>query len=73
MTGARGQLDRRVFMGGAAAALAGPTPAFAATGDPARPFDAPYAPVQVSPDRVIRSVVGLRPYRAAGFVLKRET
>ncbi|MEM9751660.1 MAG: FAD-dependent oxidoreductase [Pseudomonadota bacterium] len=75
MTGVRGQLDRRVFMGGAAASLAGPPlarPAFAATGDPARPFDAPYAPVQVSPDRVIRSVVGLRPYRAAGFVLKRE-
>jgi len=34
--------------------------------------DSPYAPVQVQPDRVVRTVVGLRPYRPSGFVLRRE-
>jgi glycine/D-amino acid oxidase-like deaminating enzyme len=29
-------------------------------------------PVQVSPDRVIRTVVGLRPFRSSGFVVKLE-
>jgi len=29
-------------------------------------------PVKVSADRVIREVVGLRPYRASGFVVRRE-
>jgi glycine/D-amino acid oxidase-like deaminating enzyme len=38
----------------------------------ARPFDAPYAPVLSAPSREIRTVVGLRPYRRSGFVLKRE-
>lgn len=31
-----------------------------------------FEPVKVSPDRVIRTVVGLRPYRPSGFVLKSE-
>ena len=31
-----------------------------------------FKPVNVSPDRVIRTVVGLRPYRPSGFVLKSE-
>src|SRR5215471_627063 len=30
------------------------------------------APVQISPDREIRTVVGLRPYRPSGFVVKAE-
>jgi glycine/D-amino acid oxidase-like deaminating enzyme len=30
------------------------------------------APVRVSPDRVIRSIVGLRPFRPSGFVVKGE-
>lgn len=30
------------------------------------------APVDVSADRVIRTIVGLRPYRAAGFVVRTE-
>ncbi len=30
------------------------------------------APVDAAPNRVIRSVVGLRPYRASGFVVRRE-
>ncbi len=29
-------------------------------------------PVRVDPERVIRTIVGLRPYRAAGFVLRAE-
>lgn len=32
-----------------------------------------FARVNVSPDRVIRTVVGLRPYRPSGFVVRRET
>src|SRR5438045_3699555 len=31
-----------------------------------------FAPVKVSRDRVIREVVGLRPYRAEGFVVDAE-
>ncbi|HMG90053.1 MAG TPA: FAD-dependent oxidoreductase [Chryseolinea sp.] len=31
-----------------------------------------FAPVNVSPSRVIRTVVGLRPYRSSGFVVKSE-
>ena len=29
-------------------------------------------PVDVSPERVIRTVAGLRPYRAPGFVVRAE-
>jgi glycine/D-amino acid oxidase-like deaminating enzyme len=32
-----------------------------------------FAPVNVSTDRVIRTVVGLRPYRRSGFVVRTET
>lgn len=32
----------------------------------------PFAPVKVSPDRVIRTVVGFRPFRASGFVIRTE-
>ncbi len=32
-----------------------------------------FAPVNVSEDRVIRTVVGLRPYRRSGFVVRTET
>src|SRR3712207_3243930 len=31
-----------------------------------------FAPVKVSRERLIRTVVGLRPYRAEGFVLRTE-
>jgi glycine/D-amino acid oxidase-like deaminating enzyme len=39
-----------------------------------RPFnvDRHFAPVKVSRDRVIREVVGLRPYRAEGFVVEAQ-
>ncbi|MEM8985276.1 MAG: FAD-dependent oxidoreductase [Pseudomonadota bacterium] len=36
------------------------------------PLDAPYPPVLSAPSREIRTVVGHRPYRRSGFVLKRE-
>ena len=35
-------------------------------------FDAPYRPVLVSPQREIRTVAGLRPYRRSGFVIRAE-
>src|SRR6266852_4722266 len=30
------------------------------------------APVRVSPDRVVRTIVGLRPFRPSGFVVRAE-
>src|SRR5438045_9403989 len=35
-------------------------------------YERHFAPVKVSRDRVIREVVGLRPYRAEGFVVDAE-
>src|SRR5213596_1652381 len=35
-------------------------------------FERHFAPVKVSRDRIIREVVGLRPYRAEGFVVEAE-
>ncbi len=48
-----------------------------AAGAPARALGAPasdirLAPVRIDPGRVIRTIVGLRPYRAAGFVLRAQ-
>src|SRR4051812_17960130 len=50
---------------GAAACSSNPKPALA----PHRPLP-PLAPVKASWDRIIRTTVGLRPHRDAGFVLK---
>ena len=50
-------------LAGTGCALRGP----AAGLDPRAPV---LAPVNVSPDRIIRRVVGLRPYRPAGFLLR---
>ncbi len=66
-------LSRRAFLGASAAAL----PACAARPGPPAPPPAPepafrLPKVRVSPDRVIRTVVGLRPYRPAGFRVERE-
>jgi D-amino-acid oxidase len=62
---------RREFLGGALATsallMAARTRALAAF-----PAERHYAPVKVSRDRVIREVVGLRPYRAEGFVVEAE-
>jgi glycine/D-amino acid oxidase-like deaminating enzyme len=61
-------LDRRSFTAGSAAlALAG----CATTGRRAEGC-APLPPVHADPGRVIRTVAGLRPYRASGFRVARE-
>ena len=64
-------MDRRHFIAGAAATSA-LAPASLSAQSPARPFAAPYAPVASTPGRVIRSVVGLRPFRRIGFRLEAE-
>jgi D-amino-acid oxidase len=68
------QIDRRKFLRAAGLTAAGITlgslPLHKAL---ATPRQAPALPrVNVSPDRVIRTVVGLRPFRPSGFVLKAE-
>jgi D-amino-acid oxidase len=72
-SGTTALIDRRQFLHlSGAAALAG------AAGCVARPFvilptaRRRFARVDVSPARVIRTVVGLRPYRPSGFVLRGE-
>lgn len=63
-------LDRRSFAAGSAALLAG-----CATVGPrsARLADClPLPPVKVDEGRVIRTIAGLRPYRASGFVVRAE-
>jgi glycine/D-amino acid oxidase-like deaminating enzyme len=63
------RIHRRDFLRGAAA-----TSALLMSTRLARAFNAErhFAPVKVARDRVIREVVGLRPYRASGFVVKTE-
>jgi D-amino-acid oxidase len=63
-------LDRRTFAAGSAALLSG----CAGVGARTRTFAncAPLTPVNVDASRVIRTVAGLRPYRASGFVVRRE-
>lgn len=63
-------LDRRTFtVGSAAVALSG-----CATMPPRTAFSActPLPPVKVDSSRIIRTVAGLRPYRASGFVVRRD-
>lgn len=61
-------LNRRTFAAGSAALLSG----CATVGT--RPFSGctPLAPVDVDASRVIRTMAGLRPYRASGFVVRAE-
>ena len=61
-------LDRRSFALGSAGLLAG-CATVSRTGSGGC---APLAPVRVDDDRIIRTVAGLRPYRASGFVVRRE-
>ena len=63
------RFNRREFLRGVAA-----TSALLMTRRPSRAFAEPrrFAPVKVARDRVIREVVGLRPYRASGFVVDAE-
>ncbi len=67
-------MDRRAFIGTAAATLA--LPACAARPDRVAITPAPAGiclpKVDVRPSRLIRAVAGLRPYRAAGFVVREE-
>jgi D-amino-acid oxidase len=71
-------LDRRRFLarsGAAAAALVlgSACAPLVRRGPPAPvPAEVRLAPVRVAPDRVIRTVAGLRPYRAPGFVVRAE-
>jgi len=60
-------MDRRAFLGSAASALV--LPGCATT--MARPRGC-LPPVNVAPERVIRTLAGLRPYRAQGFVVRAE-
>jgi D-amino-acid oxidase len=69
------EIGRRGFLRGAVAtsalvmaARSLPSYAFAAALDAERHF----APVKVARNRVIRTVVGLRPYRSEGFVIEAE-
>jgi len=66
-------MDRRTFLLGSAGALALPGCATTAarTGRTAAQTGC-LPPVDVAPERVIRTVAGLRPYRAAGFVVRAE-
>ncbi|MDT5272880.1 MAG: D-amino-acid oxidase [Acidobacteriota bacterium] len=68
------EINRRTFLRGAFAAGA-----YLMAACPARPLALAeleggrrFAPVKVSRDRIIREVVGLRPYRAEGFVVDAE-
>jgi glycine/D-amino acid oxidase-like deaminating enzyme len=66
-------MDRRAFLGSAAATLA--LPGCATTMATRRLAAAPAGclpRVLVSPNRVIRTIAGLRPYRASGFVVRAE-
>src|SRR5215218_3753866 len=63
-------LDRRSFSVGSAALLSGC--ATVATRPRTVAGCTPLAPVNVDAGRVIRTVAGLRPYRASGFVVRRE-
>ena len=62
-------MDRRTFLLGSAGALA--LPGCATTTARTAPAGC-LRPVDVAPERVIRTLAGLRPYRAAGFVVRRE-
>jgi D-amino-acid oxidase len=65
----RRRLIGSAMIGGAGMALSGCAPARIASAS-SKPVCLP--PVNVSPDRVIRHMVGLRPYRASGFVVRAE-
>ena len=66
-------MDRRAFLGSAAAGFAGlALPGCATTSSRTTARAGCLPRVNVSADRVIRTVAGLRPYRASGFVVRRE-
>ena len=69
------QINRRNFLGGALATgalLMSARPALSLALNRALNPERHFSPVKVSRDRIIREVVGLRPYRAEGFVVEAE-
>jgi len=66
--------SRRAFLGAASVFLGGCAVRRTTVTSAAAPRTArlALAPVRVSPDRVIRTIAGLRPYRAPGFVVRSE-
>jgi D-amino-acid oxidase len=64
------RISRRGFVAGAGALLAGCATRRVPLATPGGPR--PLAKVKVAPDRVIRSIAGLRPFRPAGFVVRAE-
>ena len=66
-------IDRRRFLGSAALAAGGlALPGCATTARTGVRQPGCLPPVQVSADRLIRTAVGLRPYRASGFVVRAD-
>jgi D-amino-acid oxidase len=65
-------VDRREFIGAAGLGLAGLALPGCATTNVARSAEGCLPRVNVSSDRIIRTVAGLRPFRAAGFVVRAE-
>jgi D-amino-acid oxidase len=63
-------MDRRAFLGSAASIML--LPGCATTMARPAPRRGCLPPVNVAPGRVIRTLAGLRPYRAAGFVVRAE-
>ena len=64
-------LTRRAWLSGAAITSFGCATRRVALTPPAAPSPR-LAPVRVAPDRMIRTVVGLRPFRPSGFVVRGE-
>src|SRR6187549_2623883 len=66
-------MDRRMFLGSAALGLTGlALPGCATTSSRPVTQTGCLPPVDVSADRIIRTLAGLRPYRASGFVVRAE-
>src|SRR6516162_9985585 len=71
-----GAMNRRQFLHAASMAagsvVAGCYRSRPRAANPVAAINCNLAPVQISPDREIRTVVGLRPYRPSGFVVRAE-
>ncbi len=65
-------ISRRQFLGSWSLALSLTGCARRAVVVPPAKFRSGLAPVLVAPDRVIRTIVGLRPYRPSGFVVRAD-
>jgi len=67
------RMDRRMFLGSAALGLTGlALPGCATTSSRPVTQTGCLPPVDVSADRIIRTLAGLRPYRPSGFVVRGE-